>query len=253
MSAGLSTRRCDKPRAEASVRTAYRTAGLDEPQLIVWMDSPLGGMFAAGIIKSAATFQLDGPVWSLLGRQPWDQVVDELGSELAQQLWGQLTAQLGDQLGTQLKDQLSDPLEHQLNDPLGRQLALNLRDGLWSQLKDQVDGHKLNDQLMYQLQDPPADTLWEEISLWRDCAWLASMACALRLAGLENSPLDAVCMASREVDWWWPMSEAVVLTDRPTVISRDPQGHLHNDKGPALVYADGYTVHARHGTLLPPA
>ena len=32
-----------------------------------------------------------------------------------------------------------------------------------------------------------------------------------------------------EVDWWWPMKEVVVLTDRPTVIS-----------GPAFQYADGY-------------
>jgi Domain of unknown function (DUF6745) len=252
MQAGLSTQRCDRPRAEAAVRTAYRTAGLNEPQLVVWMDSPMGGMFAAGVIKSAATFPLNGPVWSLLGTQPWDQVVDQLGSKLAQQLWGQLTAQLGDQLGTQLKDQLSEPLERQLNEPLGRQLADDLRDGLWNQLKDQVEGHKLNDQVEYQLHDPPTDTLWEEISLWRDCAWLASMACALRLAGLTDSRLDALCAASREVDWWWPMNEAVVLTDRPTVISRDSHGDLHTETGPALAYADGYALRARHGTLLPP-
>jgi hypothetical protein len=36
--AGLSTRRCDRPRAEAAVRHTYRSAGLDEPRLIVWMD-----------------------------------------------------------------------------------------------------------------------------------------------------------------------------------------------------------------------
>ena len=74
------------------------------------------------------------------------------------------------------------------------------------------------------------DGAWEELSLWRDCAWLASMTCALSLAGLANSPrLDAVCAACREVDWWWPLNDAVVLTDRPTVIG-----------GPALAYADGY-------------
>jgi hypothetical protein len=56
------------------------------------------------------------------------------------------------------------------------------------------------------------------------------MTYALSLAGLANSPwLDAVCAACREVDWRWPLDEAVVLTDRPTVIS-----------GPALAYADGY-------------
>ena len=252
MQAGLSTQRCDRPRAEAAVRTAYRTAGLDEPPLIVWMDSPLGGMFAAGIIKSAATVQLDGPVWTLLGAQPWDQVVAQLGSELAQHLWMQLHAQLGDQLGTQLKEQLSEPLEHQLYEPQGRQLSDNLRDGLWSQLKDQVGGHTLSDQLQYQLQDPPTDPLWEQVSLWRDCAWLATMTCALRLAGLTDSRLDALCAVSREVDWWWPMNDAVVLTDRPTAISRDSRGLLHTETGSALAYADGYALRARHGTLLPP-
>jgi hypothetical protein len=77
------------------------------------------------------------------------------------------------------------------------------------------------------------------------------MACALRLAGLENSRLDALCVACRKVDWWWPMNEAVVLTDRPTVISRDSRGHLHNEGGPALAYTDGFALHARHGTALP--
>ena len=253
MQAGLSTRRCDRRGAEATVCTAYRTAGLNEPQLIVWMDSPLGGMFAAGVIKPAAGFQLKDPVWSLLGSQPWDQVVDQLGSQLAQQLWGQLIDQLGGQLGGELKDQLGDPLERQLNERLGYPLANNLRDRLWNQLKGQLGSHELGDQPEDLPQDPLRldDTRWEEISLWRDCAWLASMACALRLAGLENSRLDALCMASREVDWWWPMNEAVVLTDRPTAISRDSAGHLHNETGPALAYADGYALHARHGTFLP--
>jgi hypothetical protein len=49
------------------------------------------------------------------------------------------------------------------------------------------------------------------------------------LAAVTTPRLDAVCAACREVDSWWPMNEAVVLTDRPTVIS-----------GPAVAYADGY-------------
>lgn len=43
MRVGLSTQRCDRPAAEAAVRAAYRAAGLAEPPLMVWMDSPLGG------------------------------------------------------------------------------------------------------------------------------------------------------------------------------------------------------------------
>ncbi|HET7074252.1 MAG TPA: hypothetical protein VFI55_09275 [Mycobacterium sp.] len=97
VNAGLSTQRCDRPRAEASVRSAYHTAGLDEPQLIVWMDSPVGGMFAPAVIKSAATtMPLANHVWSLIGEQPWDRMVDQLGIQQAQHLWTQISDQLAD-------------------------------------------------------------------------------------------------------------------------------------------------------------
>jgi hypothetical protein len=233
MQAGLSTQRCDRPRAEAGVRSAYRSAGLDEPRHFVWMDSPVGGMFAAAAIKSTATaMPLANHAWSLIGEQPWDRLVDQLGRQLAQDLWAQITDQLADGPGGQLQNRLWEPLERRLNDQLSRPLAEDLRNRLWSQLDDQC-GDRLGE--LDHHQDPIgggrlSDEVWEELALWRDCAWLASMTCALSLAGLANSPrLDAVCAACREVDWWWPLDDAVVLTDRPTVIS-----------GPALAYADGY-------------
>jgi hypothetical protein len=234
--AGLSTRRCDRPRAEALVRSAYRSAGLDEPQHIVWMDSPVGGLFAAAVIKGMAkATPLENHVWSLIGEQPWDVIRDQLGGQLAQHIWTETADQLADPLGAQLRDRLWDPLERRLDDQLGRPLAGELETRLRSQLKNRY-GDWLGEQLE-QHQGPiggaglrVGDGVWEELALWRDCAWLASMTCALSLAGLANSPrLDAVCAACREVDWWWPLNDAVVLTDRPTAIS-----------GQALAYADGY-------------
>ena len=35
---GMSTQRCDRAKAEDAVRAAYRAAGIDEPQLVIWMD-----------------------------------------------------------------------------------------------------------------------------------------------------------------------------------------------------------------------
>jgi hypothetical protein len=34
-------------------------------------------------------------------------------------------------------------------------------------------------------------------------------------------------------------------------VHRDPQSRLHNPDGPALTYADGYALHAWHGTRVP--
>ena len=45
-----------------------------------------------------------------------------------------------------------------------------------------------------------------------------------------------------QVGWWWPLEGAVVLTERPTAIHRDGQGRLHCVDGPALTYADGYSL-----------
>ena len=80
MRVGLSTDRCDRPRAEAAVRAAYRAADIPEPQLVVWMDSPLGGVFAAAMIRE----------------------LPKLGGQLGDQLGGQLRGQLRGQLGLEI-------------------------------------------------------------------------------------------------------------------------------------------------------
>jgi hypothetical protein len=250
---GLSTQRCDRPSAEAAVIAAYRAAGLDEPAATVWMDSPLGGRLAAEVIKAAAVaVPLRDDVWALLGfTSPWDRIVDQLGPQLAEQLWSQLTSQIADQLHEQLADQLGEPLECELRD----QLALPFPDDMWSQVNDRL-GRQISDGLKRSLGrqlviTKVTDRRWEALSLWRDCAWLVSMACGLDLAGSIMPELDAVCAACREVDWWWPMDGAAVLTDRPTLISRDTRGRLHSEHGPALSYADGFSMYARHGKRLP--
>lgn len=47
------------------------------------------------------------------------------------------------------------------------------------------------------------------------------------------------------------MQGAAVLTDRPTVLNVDQRGRYHCETGPALAYADGYTLHSWHGTRVP--
>ena len=44
---------------------------------------------------------------------------------------------------------------------------------------------------------------------------------------------------------------AVILTDRPREIHRDEANRLHAEKGPALLYRDGWGIHAWHGIRIP--
>ena len=86
MTIALSTERCDRPAAEATVAAAYRAAGFDAPQVMIWMDSPLGGVVAKWALKRVVGGQLRG--------QLGDQLGDQLGGQLRDQLRGQLRGQL---------------------------------------------------------------------------------------------------------------------------------------------------------------
>ena len=243
MAAGLSTERADRPACEAAVREAYTAAGLPEPALIVWMDSPLGGLYASAVIRQIldkAPDQLWGQLWGQLG----GQLRDQLGGQLWGQLGGQLWGQLGDQLGGQLWGQLGDQLGGQLRDQLGGQLGDQLRGQLGGQLRDQ-----LGDQLRGQLWDQLGDQLSYTLDPWYEAYWMAFYQSGLQIAGLPASDrLDPLVRATSGMGWWWPQQGIAILTDRPTVIARDGQARLHCEDGPALAYADGYSMWSWHGT-----
>jgi hypothetical protein len=278
----LSTDRCDRPRAEAAVREAHRAAGLPPPPLIVWMDSPLGGALASVVLSHHATppTRQWSEIWSAL----WDQLQERVGAptrdRLVEQLWAQLPDEVvgrlagpdREHLGDQLWDRLGGDLRLRLEQRLGTAATAGLWDrlsrDLWVPLRDQVE-FQLPDRtgfdLWDRLQSRLGDQLWtrlggrpfpwdsgRRLGPWTELYWLALYTRALEVAGLAPSTrLDAVSDAVRSVGGWWPMRGAAVLTDRPTALHRDPQARLHRRDGPALTYADGYAVHAWHGTRVP--
>ncbi|WGW12698.1 hypothetical protein LWF01_02705 [Saxibacter everestensis] len=210
----LSTERCDRPKAEAAVNETYRTAGLEPPKAIIWMDSPMGGICALGVLS-----QLGGQLRGQLGGQLRGQLRDQLRGQLGGQLWGQLGGQLWGQLGGQLGGQLRGQLGDQLGDQLGGQLQ---------------------------------NVYYYGLDTWYEAFWMAYYGQALRVAGLpESDRLTAVTSAVEGIGWWYATPEVAFLTERPTRLARDNQGRLHNEDGPALQYADGYSLSAWHGTRLP--
>ena len=56
---------------------------------------------------------------------------------------------------------------------------------------------------------------------------------------------------TRSTGWWWPRDDVCVMAERPVAIHLDEDSLLHNDKGPALAFADGSVAHAWRGALVP--
>lgn len=58
----------------------------------------------------------------------------------------------------------------------------------------------------------------------------------------------------RSCGWWWPREGVCVVAERPLALRTEPDGdarRLHCATGPAVVYPDGWAVHAWHGTRVP--
>lgn len=109
----LSTDAADKAAAEKAVRRLYDANGLAQPRLTIWMDSPLGCVYAAAACQ--------------FGDQSAGQNPAE-ASELVQQFYNQLV--------TQLRSQLEDQIESQLPDKLGSQLLKRLWEEFYGKLTD---------------------------------------------------------------------------------------------------------------------
>jgi hypothetical protein len=274
MTVGLSVEDADPRLAHAAASAAYHAAGIPEPPLRIWMDSPLGGVYAATAMWQL--FSGAGQRWDQLadqlgdhvGNQLGHQVLDQLRDQLEGQRWDQLRNQrwdqLGDQLGIQLQDELQTEFSYQLKkqlweDPLRFRLERQIHDQLWDQLGHQL-GHQLADQTRLQLRDQLGDQLQREFASqiesslipWWNAHSIGCRQCAVPIAPVPASPrLDTLAAAIQAAGWWIPLRGATIMASRPVLISRDSQGRLHSATGRALQYRDGWGFHAWHGRGVP--
>ena len=255
---GFCTEPADRVEVERGMEMVYSAIGKEPPRLRIWMDSPLGGCYAATILLEmvrAPHLALKPGEW--LGDQLWGQLGDRLWGQLRDQLGEQLRDQLGGQLGDQLWDQLRDQLWGQLWDQLRGQLGGQLREQLRGQLRGQV-GDQLWEQLWEQVGGQLWSQLWGQLSCcWygqHDIPWIAWYEFARQVGVQLPDRLDTGLGGLRMLaggGWWWPYEGFVILTDRPSVVTRDERGRLHCSDGPAVAYRDGYGLWAVHGVRVP--
>jgi hypothetical protein len=275
----LSTAPVDRAATVEAVHRLYDAHKLPQPSLTIWMDSPLGCIYAAAVIGQLRE-QLRERFLNQLRRR---QLQDQMGGRHWARLAGQIRDQLGDQLGDRLRDPLSSQLEGQLSGPVQGQLSGQL----WSQLRGQIKG-KLDGQLWDQLNGRSWDEFWDQfggqlrielgdhfgeqdkdhdrgegegqdgaedlcsVFPWNEAYALAFDTCVLPIAGRPVHPrLGALSSVVTETGWLIPMPGAVIVGARPAVLHRDARGDLHNPAGLALVYPDGWGLYVWHGRRVP--
>ncbi|MFF2330552.1 MULTISPECIES: DUF6745 domain-containing protein [unclassified Streptomyces] len=201
----------DRAAAEDGLRLAYRSAGLAEPERIVWVDSPRAAVEAVEKLVDAGRSVRDE-----VRTRPWAQerrrMYDELGPAGWSALWSATGAQLWETTAA---------------------LAERIRAGVVADLAERPE-----DESDVRL------VLLDAVLGQHDAAWLAAFdGRGDRLAGLAE--------VAGQAGWWWPYERVVVISERPEALHRDEAGRLDRGDGPALAYRDGFALYAWRGMPVP--
>lgn len=207
----LSTQPADRPAAEEAVTKLYAEIGRPPPRF-VWVRSPLE---AAKVLPTTDVFRFTGD-W-----QSAEAQIAALASELRQRLRQQVDWHRS------VNRVVSDPLRVQVHEGLLRAVNSTVPVSLGVGWSGQ-----------------------------HDATWQAEFEAHHRVFGVRISQrhrelLDVWETLTRSTGCWWPRDDICVMADRPVAMHVDEDSALHNDKGPALAFADGSCAHAWHGRLVP--
>lgn len=87
----------------------------------------------------------------------------------------------------------------------------------------------------------------------QDAGWLSFYNYMRDELGLkeETEKLIGLTELAKDCGWWIPADEVCFMSEKPTLINRDEEGRLHSLTGPALQYADLFSLYCVHGVRLP--
>ena len=165
LSIGLSTARGDRRKAKRAINKLYRQANLTPPKQIIWVDSPLGALYAYLVLKTISqgadilvNDQVRDRTSDQISGQVWDRVFDQVNGKVSLQVWNQVWDQVRDrvkgQINEQVKVQIKDQIRDQILDQTSGEVRDQVRDQVWRQISDQVSS---------QVWNPIMNQVWEQV------------------------------------------------------------------------------------------
>jgi hypothetical protein len=265
IAATLCTDPADRPAAEAAIRRSYELAGLQAPRFI-WSESPATAFLMARILDSASP--------------------ERQAPKVGERLEGLFNRTFGHSLEVSMRRSLVGPLENVFTGKFPRWLPD------FRQLARQLSTAAYEDALRRPLPEMVGEPLAEAVKGPRQIRWTVEVethswlrpARELSAWGLyggqfdsriadfdvsrrlglvsyndrDSERLDLLCALIRSCGLWLPYRGICLVTERPAVVRTEAPGaldllRLHCPDGPAVVFGDGWSVYAWHGTRVPAA
>ena len=84
-----------------------------------------------------------------------------------------------------------------------------------------------------------------------DAGWVSFYDFFLNEIKLDIDCIRGLIECAKEIGWWWPLRDYCIITNRPSKITFDVDGNLHNEFGKAIEYRDDWGLYAWHGVRIP--
>ncbi|MEW2409289.1 DUF6745 domain-containing protein [Streptomyces griseoviridis] len=221
----------DRVAAEKGVRLAYRRAGLDEPERVVWAGSPRE---AVTLIRAMTD---TGPsVRDAVRSTPWAAERARLHQELGAAGWSAHWGATGGRLWETTRSLVDRIRQGVLDDLLGTVPVPEPTAD--AEAPERLERKRARAEIQLILLDAVLGQ--------HDAPWLAAFP-------TDRAPLDGLGEVCRTAGWWWPFAEVAVVCERPVTLTRDEAGRLDNGAGPALAFPDGFALYAWRGMPVPAA
>jgi len=141
----------------------YDFCGLKKP-IVLLVDSPYACQIAANMFnnKNQVWDQVGDQVRSQVWGQVGDQVRDEVRDQLGNQVWDQVGDEVRDQVGNQVWGQVGDQVGDQVRGQVRGQVRDQVRGQVWGQVRDQVWGQVWG-QVRDQVRSQVGNQVWGQV------------------------------------------------------------------------------------------
>jgi len=105
---------------------------------------------------------------------------------------------------------------------------------------------------MDSVRDSVWDSVWDSVYGQHDSSWLAFFDFFNRI-GMENEtkPLKGDFLLAKSAGWALPHKNICWVSERTSEVHFNANNQIHNTKGPAIAYPDGFEIHALNGVRVP--
>jgi hypothetical protein len=210
-----STEPIDRQKAAEAVKQAYLAIGEKEPEII-------------------------------FGHSPYEAVNLVLRGKSITQLYEKFGVNLVEQFTEKLYSKTLGCIMAQASNKLSSQLYRKAWMSFSEIFKKLLESIFCNEPFHYN-----EDYEFLDYIIWAELAARCDFCLSVLKCKYHRRRWQALKSLTTHCGWIFPYEKTCIVCDRPRILSFDSQHRLHAEGGPAIQFADGYSLYSYHGVTLP--